>query len=469
MFRPVELQTISLSFSHKPCFSQFTARIMPGARIAIIGKNGSGKSSLLTLLAGERSPDEGVIIHPPGLVIGHVPQIPLGDHYEALSGAQRFHAALNEALAHEPSLLLLDEPTNHLDAGNRQSLLKFLDRFPGAVVIASHDRQLLRQSVHTLWHIQDNHQITVHDGSYDDYCQALLQRQQKITQALSILSREKKALHQQLMKEQERAKKKRVHGEKKYDGDKLALRSAQGRGQRTANKNSKHLQSEKQQWFEEKERLRQPEIIRPHFSLAHKTQGNQLIVNIQNGIIGYDQPLLHNIHFSLSGHQRLAVSGANGVGKSTLVKALLSDAVPRLGGQWHVPAKEAMGYLDQHYSTLNPRLSVYETIESLPLRWQSQAIRRHLSAFLFRKNEEVHAPVATLSGGEKARLALAVIAAFPQQLLILDEITNNLDLDTQNHVIEVLREFPGAMIVISHDSAFLEAIGVERFYTLGVD
>lgn len=171
----------------------------------------------------------------------------------------------------------------------------------------------------------------------------------------------------------------------------------------------------------------------------------------------------------MTGHERLALSGPNGVGKSTLMKAMLSETGPRLRGQWLLPAKEAIGYLDQHYSTLNPAHSVYETIESLPLNWHSQAIRNHLNRFLFRKNEEVQARVATLSGGEKARLALAVIAALPPQLLLLDEITNNLDLETREHVIEVLCDFPGAMIIISHDQAFLQAIGVERFYTLGLE
>ncbi|KTC94141.1 ABC transporter ATP-binding protein Uup [Legionella erythra] len=469
MFRPVELRGISLSFPHKTCFSDFTARIGPRARIAIIGKNGSGKSSLLKLLSGELSIQEGSIIRPEGLIVGHVPQLASGERYEQLSGAQRFHAALNDALKHQPTLLLLDEPTNHLDTVNRQNLMKFLDHFPGAVVIASHDQALLRQSIQTLWHIQDNQQVAVHEGSYDDYRQSLANRQKKVHQALSQLSQEKKALHQKRMNEQVRVKKKRIHGEKKYDGDKLALRSAQGRGQRTANKHSKHLNHNKQQWLAEKEALRQPEIIRPDFSLTGKTQGNKRLVCIQQGEVGYDTPLLQSIHLSMTGHERLALSGPNGVGKSTLMKAMLSETGPRLRGQWLLPAKEAIGYLDQHYSTLNPAHSVYETIESLPLNWHSQAIRNHLNRFLFRKNEEVQARVATLSGGEKARLALAVIAALPPQLLLLDEITNNLDLETREHVIEVLCDFPGAMIIISHDQAFLQAIGVERFYTLGLE
>lgn len=131
--------------------------------------------------------------------------------------------------------------------------------------------------------------------------------------------------------------------------------------------------------------------------------------------------------------------------------------------------REDVGYLDQHYATLNPDKTVLETIEDLVPAWPHSETRRHLNDFLFRKNEEVNALVSTLSGGEKARLSLAQIAAKTLKLLILDEITNNLDLETKEHVVQVLKAYPSAMIVISHDVDFLteikihEVLDVEKF------
>lgn len=146
-----------------------------------------------------------------------------------------------------------------------------------------------------------------------------------------------------------------------------------------------------------------------------------------------------------------------------MIKAILGDATVTKSGVWHAPKPSDIGYLDQHYRTLNQGKTVLETIQELVPSWSHAEVRSHLNDFLFRKNEEVQASFATLSGGEKARLSLAQIAAKPPQLLILDEITNNLDLETRNHVMQVLKDFPGAMIIISHDEDFLEEIHVNSY------
>jgi ATPase subunit of ABC transporter with duplicated ATPase domains len=122
-----------------------------------------------------------------------------------------------------------------------------------------------------------------------------------------------------------------------------------------------------------------------------------------------------------------------------------------------------MGYLDQCYGNLNPEKSAFEIISDTKPSWSTGEIRRHLNDFIFRKNEEVNAPMKNLSGGERARLSLAKIAAHPPKLLILDEITNNIDWETRNHVIEILCEYPSAMIVISHDDDFLHKIGATKW------
>jgi ATPase subunit of ABC transporter with duplicated ATPase domains len=164
--------------------------------------------------------------------------------------------------------------------------------------------------------------------------------------------------------------------------------------------------------------------------------------------------------------ERIAVAGDNGSGKSSLIKAILGDREVRRSGSWFVPKHEEIGYLDQHYATLDPQKSVLGTIQEMVPTWSHGEVRRFLNDFLFRKNGEVNALVSTLSGGEKARLSLAQIAARTPRLLILDEISNNLDLETRGHAIQVLKAYPGAMIIVSHDEDFLRRVYVSCRYEI---
>jgi ATPase subunit of ABC transporter with duplicated ATPase domains len=166
----------------------------------------------------------------------------------------------------------------------------------------------------------------------------------------------------------------------------------------------------------------------------------------------------------IGARERIAIAGDNGSGKTTLIKAILADSTVKRTGSWNMPKPQDIGYLDQHYSTLSSALSAFEIIETRVPEWTIQDIRAHLNDFLFRKNEEIMLKVQHLSGGERARLSLAHIAAKSPKLLILDEITNNLDLETREHVIQVIKDYPGAMIVISHDADFLKQIHIDTHY-----
>ncbi|CAO5679250.1 MAG: putative ABC transporter ATP-binding protein [Holosporales bacterium] len=135
-------------------------------------------------------------------------------------------------------------------------------------------------------------------------------------------------------------------------------------------------------------------------------------------------------------------------------------------GDWYVLKEGDIGYLDQHYSTLNPNKTVFEILASAVPNWPYTEIRRHLNDFLFRKNEEVNALASTLLGGEKAGLSLSLIAAKTPKLLTLDEITNNLDLETKDHVAQVLKSYPGSMIIICHDTDFLKEIGIDSYFNI---
>ena len=475
--KPIQLNHVSLFFPHKICFEDFTTSIHSGDRIAIIGQNGSGKSTLLKILIGLIEPSDGEIKVPKGILYGYVPQII--EEFSSLSGGLRFQKSLSQALAEEPQILLLDEPTNHLDSDNRFSLMTLLRGYPGTTIIVSHDEELLRTYAHTIWHLEGE-KVSVFKGSYENHISYQQKKRSLLEEKLQLLAREKNEVHLDLMKEQERSKKKRAHGEKKYDGDKLALRSAQGRGEKTSNKNKKGIHHEKNYILEELNHIKISSIIKPTFSISPGEISSKNIIFITDGSVAYHESnispnthskkepdfVLEQINFSIGAQERIALLGANGSGKSTLVKAILNDPSIFTLGKWSALRKEDIGYLDQHYSSLNPEKTVFESISSLVPSWSQAQIRYHLNNFLFRKNEEVNTLVALLSGGEKARLSLAQIAALTPKLLILDEITNNLDKESRNHVTEVLKLFPGALLIISHDHYFLDNIKINTKYMI---
>jgi ATPase subunit of ABC transporter with duplicated ATPase domains len=463
--KPIFFQNVGLSFPQKVCFEGFTTQLQCGSRIAIIGQNGSGKSTLLKMLQGLIEPGQGEIRLPSDIVFGYVPQVI--EEFASLSGGQRLNESLTRALSLDPQMLLLDEPTNHLDLRNRRSLMRLLRSYTGTLIIVSHDVELLRTCVDTLWHIESA-KIHVFTGKYDDYMRERRMKRASLEQDISRLDRQKKETYQALIKEQMRAAKSRTQGEKHIKQRKWPTIVSDEKARRaveTTGCKKKAIDSKKQDLIERLSEIHLPEILKPKFSLTTSEVRSKNLISVQDGACGYGTPILQEIQLSVGSQERLALRGDNGSGKTTLVRAILGDQTV-VSGEWRVPSREDIGYLDQHYSTLESQRTVLETIHDLVPSWSHGDVRRHLNDFLFRKNEEVNALVSTLSGGEKVRLSLAQIAAKTPQLLILDEITNNLDLETRDHVIQVLKEYPGAMIVISHDEDFLKAIHVNVLYDI---
>lgn len=463
--KPIQFKDVSFSLPHKRCFEQFSETILYEQRIAIIGQNGSGKSTLLRMLHGLIEPSDGDLILPHDLAIGHVPQ--LIDEFESLSGGQRFNEKLTQALACFPNLLLLDEPTNHLDRRNRQSLMRMLQSFEGTLVIVTHDVELLQQTVDIIWHI-DQGQIHVFKGNYKDYQQERAIQYQVIEQKLSSLSRQKKETHLALMKEQTRAKNSRLGGEKKIENRKwptVGSAVKMARGNTTTARKKNEINRKKQILQHQLSSLRFPEIIKPTFSIEAQESG-RVLVAITDGSIGFQSPIVSAINFSITAGERVAISGDNGSGKSTLIKAILEAPDVVKTGTWQTLNQTSIGYFDQHYSTLSAYQTPLDLMQSMKPDWSHAEIRKHLNDFLFRKNEEINAAISSLSGGEKVRLSLAWIAAITPKLLILDEVTNNLDLETRAHVIHVLKDYPGSMLVISHDADFLRSINITSHYTI---
>jgi ATPase subunit of ABC transporter with duplicated ATPase domains len=468
MHKPILFKGLSLCLPHKTCFENFNANINYGSRIAIIGRNGSGKSTLLKMMQGLVDATAGDVHIPADVVFGYVPQVV--EDFNQLSGGQRLNAAVTQALSLKPNVLLLDEPTNHLDRHNRQSLMRLLRNFDGTLIVVSHDTELLRHCIDTLWHI-DNGQVQVFSGNYDDYMAETHSKRQQTELAIHRLDRQKKDTHKDLMKEQSRAAKSKSQGEKKVANkkfDKYTANAKASQGQATASNRKNALTDKHQKLAEQAASLRLPEILVPKFSITPSDVRSRMLVQINQGSVGYyNQPtLINDINFNLHSTSRVAIDGANGSGKSTFIKAILGDKTIIKNGDWQLCGVTDIGYLDQHYSTLQPNLSVLETIAGLVPHWPHAEVRRHLNDFLFRKNEEVNAKVAQLSGGEKARLSLAQIAAKTPKLLILDEITNNLDLETRQHMIDVLSNYPAALIIISHDIDFLNAINISHNYSI---
>jgi ATPase subunit of ABC transporter with duplicated ATPase domains len=458
----VSLHQVSLVFPHKTCFESFSAVLSPGARIGLVGRNGCGKSSLLHMMAGLRVPDHGQIRGTERLVTGFVAQMPPPESHHPASGGERFQRAFAEAMRLHPGMLLLDEPTNHLDAHAREALVRRLQNFRGILLVASHDPGLLRSCTDTLWLIGDG-TIRVFHGLYDDALEALRMQRTSLEDRIHHMNRQKKALHQARMHEQERASKSRLRGQKHIGERKwptVVSTAKATRAEETSGRKTSAIEHHRTLLDRELQNLRLPETPVPRFVLPSGKQKQEVLLCIKDGAAGWPgrPPLLSGLHLVIKGHDRVAITGRNGCGKSTLLKAITGAPGVVRQGEWHTPGSGDTGWMDQHYATLDLQISAFEALKTLQSDWSTEALWTHLNSFLFRKPEEVHTPARQLSGGEQARLCLALLAARTPRLLVLDELSNNLDLETRHHVLSILHAWPGAMVMVDHDPEFLEAL-----------
>lgn len=387
------------------------------------------------------------------------------DLVATLSGGQQILLGLIRLMAQQPELLLLDEPTNNLGKHHREQLIKLLVAYRSTIVIVSHDIQLLTQLPHIIWHIKQQH-VQVFNGTYQAFLtKEAHTKQQTLLQKNQLLSK-KKALVRKAEQEQRRVAESQKKGTKKYGNDRNAVGAAKERASKTASKTKGALNDQKEDLNSKLKTIFIPDVIKPTFTLSASTHQNAGIY-VQDGSVGYNQtPILTNISLAIARGERIAITGRNGSGKSTLLKALLSNTQVTRTGQWQLPRRENIGDLDQHYTLIERYKNAVDTIKTAQETWTEKEVRAHLSTFLFRTHEEVLTPTNALSGGEKARLCLALIAAQSPSVLLLDEITNNIDLHTRQHCIEVLNKFPGTIIAVSHDDDFLKAIGCEERYQL---
>lgn len=327
MHKPIQIKNLSLTFPHKICFENFNTQINYGDRIAIIGRNGCGKTSLLKMLYDVDRKDN-VIKYVDDITIGYVPQI-IND-FDNLSGSQRLNKALTNALNIKPDILLLDEPTNHLDESNRKSLMRMLQSYSGTLIIVTHDIELLTCCVEIVWHIDDC-KINKFLGTYDDYICKVKAKRISITNELVKFDHQKKDMHHKLMQEQKRAAKSKSKGIRSVDKQKWPTMISNNKAmqaQETSGRKKSNIDQKKRAPIDQLSSLQLPEIILPKFSFNHAFNTNKsTIISISNASVGYtaNESVLNKINLSMTAKERIAIKGNNASGKSTLIKAILGE------------------------------------------------------------------------------------------------------------------------------------------------
>jgi ATP-binding cassette subfamily F protein uup len=471
----LQLSDISLTYGGNPVFDGLGLVVQPGDRVALVGRNGSGKSTLMKVMAGLVEADRGIRVVPPGVTVGYMEQDPdlsayatLGDYAASglpddmgwrvavvaeglkfnpetpivsASGGERRRAALAKLMAEAPELMLLDEPTNHLDIEAIEWLERELSQTRAAFVLISHDRAFLRALTKaTLW--IDRGEVRRREQGFDGFEEWRETIWAEEDEARHKLDRKIKAEAKWAV-EGISARRKRNMGRVRALQDLRAERAGQIRRQGTAAMVLEAAPSSGARVVEAKE--------------ISKAYG--------------DKVLIKSLDLRITRGDRVAFVGPNGVGKTTLLKILLGQIEPD-SGTVKLGTNIETAVFDQTRAQLDPEATLWENLTGDPLmsvsgasdqvlvRGQPKHVVAYLKDFLF-DDAQARAPVKSLSGGEKARLLLAKLLAKPANLLILDEPTNDLDVETLDLLQDILGEFDGTVLLVSHDRDFIDRIATQ--------
>jgi ATP-binding cassette subfamily F protein uup len=461
----VDLQGVGVAMAERSLFADLAVTVHTGDRLGVVGINGTGKSTLLRVLAGRVAPDTGVVRRGRGArvaYLGQTAELPagtvrhvVGDGWEAaaaldrlglsgsadadvatLSGGQAKRAALARVLSTPAELLILDEPTNHLDLAAVTWLEEWLAASTGGLVIVSHDRYLLDRVTTRMLEL-DRGAAYVHEGGYASYLEARAEREEQAAATEATrrnLARTELAWLRRGAKARSRKPRARVTA---------ARATIAGRAPEAARAGDLELE------------------------MGMARLGDRVIECTDVGV-GYDDgvPVLSHVDLVLGPGDRVGVVGANGTGKSTLLDVLAARLAPTTGTVETGPTV-VVGYYDQHGADLDPGARVQEVVAGPSRTPGSLADVALMKRFWF-TGALPYARVANLSGGERRRLQLLAVLAARPNVLLLDEPTNDLDLDTLRVLEDFLDDWPGTLLVVSHDRAFLDRT-IESVVAVGPD
>ena len=500
------IENASLAFGHFALLDRASWVIEPGVHIGLIGRNGAGKSSLLKVLAGDIPPDDGVVWRQPGIKLGYVPQEPaldaehtvyeavaqglgevsqlLLDYHEVthkmgepdadfdalmaqmqtlqtaleahdgwnlqarvetaltklnlpedvligtLSGGLKKRVALARALVAEPDLLLLDEPTNHLDLTSIEWLEELIRNYAGSVVVITHDRRFLDNISQQIIEL-DRGKLRSFEGNFSDY--------QRLKAEQLAIEAVEQAKFDKFLAQEEVWIRKGVQARRTRNEGRVR-RLEQLRNTRSERRN--HLgQVNLNVDSGEKSGKRVAEL--EHVS---KSYGGRMLIKDFSGVIQRGD--------------KVGLVGPNGIGKTTLIKLILGEIEPD-SGQVKLGTKLSVAYFDQFRTQLDEEATVAYTISQggdyVEIGGERKHVISYLEDFLFAP-ERSRSPVKSLSGGERNRLLLARLFTRPANILVLDEPTNDLDIDTLELLEELLQDYPGTVLLVSHDRTFLDNV-----------
>jgi ATP-binding cassette subfamily F protein uup len=468
----LSLQDASICYGNEPLLDRVQLNIERGEHTCLVGRNGTGKSTLLKILAGEIRPDGGALIREPGLRVAYLPQeVPQNldgtvreiveggmrrhddvEHWEhegaatqamsrleldpdapfvSLSGGMKRRALLARQLVCEPDILLLDEPTNHLDIDAIQWLEGFLPRNVETFVFVTHDRAFLRKMATRIIDL-DRGALAGWDCDYDTF---LRRKQQILEDEAVIWARKGKLLSKEEAWLRRGVKARRTRNEGRVN-DLRALRDVFS--QRRAEQGASRI------------------------AVQSADRSGQLVIKVQGAGFAYPggPQLIANLDMRVLRGERIGIIGPNGSGKTTLLRLLAGSLVPT-AGTVELGTKIQMVYFDQLRTTLNGEKTIIQNVagdrEMVEIDGKSRHILGYLQDFLFTP-ERARTPVRVLSGGERNRLLMAKLFLEPSNLMVMDEPTNDLDAETLDLLEEQLLAYRGTVLLVSHDRAFLNNV-----------
>ena len=472
---------VSKSYGTRELFSEVSLFIARTDRLGLIGPNGAGKSTLFGLILGEEKPDTGTIEWERGADFGYLPQesAPAGDETilhiatsgkklepdeddydidytleprakkilaglgfkegdalklaKTFSGGWVMRAHLARLLVAEPALLLLDEPTNHLDLEALLWFQEYLMRYPGGLVVISHDRAFLNALCTGMLELRSG-SLNYYHGNYDNYLTEKEAR--KAQQAAAFKTQQREIALLQVFVDR--------------FGAKASMASR-------AKSKEKQIERLKEAAVEEPTE----ELRKMNFKFPQPPRSGLKVIDLKHVRQSYGSHVVYSdLNFAAERGQRIVLVGPNGAGKSTLLK-ILAGVIDIQGGECDLGSNVVPGYFAQNrLDNLDADATVFENVMSLRTnenQLTEQQARAILGAFLFRK-DDVHKPITVLSGGEKSRLALARILVKPPNLLLMDEPTTHLDIQSIDALVHALKNYEGTLIFISHDVHFIRAL-----------